>query len=218
MQNSDLKFPLFKLWLAHVFIITLSNYAVQIPVSIGTIHSTLGTFTYPFIFLLTDLTVRIYGQQQARKTVFLAMLPALFLSYVVGTVFEHGTFCGLGSLSSFSIFVFRISLASFAAYILGQLADIFVFQRLRALRAWWPAPATSSVFGNLLDTYAFFFVAFYHTTDAFMAEHWFALATFDYAAKLTASLLLFVPIYGMVLKLVMRLFADAELKLKSTQA
>lgn len=196
---NEFSFPLKKLWFAHVFIVVLSNYAVQIPITICGINTTLGTFTYPFIFLTTDLTVRIFGQHKARKIIFLAMLPALVLSYFIGTLFEHGAFQGLDNLHSISLFVLRITLASLVAYILGQLLDIFVFGKLRKLTLWWPAPICSSVFGNLLDTYAFFAVAFYGTTDAFMAEHWAELAAVDYLVKIIANLIIFVPVYGAVL-------------------
>ena len=36
------------------------------------------------------------------------------------------------------------ALASFAAYAVGQLLDIFVFDKLRRLKAWWVAPAAST--------------------------------------------------------------------------
>ncbi|MBO6257735.1 MAG: 7-cyano-7-deazaguanine/7-aminomethyl-7-deazaguanine transporter [Succinivibrio sp.] len=202
-----IKFPLKWLFLAHVLIITISNYAVQIPITIFGINSTLGTFTYPFIFLTTDLTVRIFGQSHARKIVFFALLPGLLLSYLIGTVFEHGQFQGIGALTIFSIFVFRISAASLAAYVIGQLSDILVFQKLRKMKTWWPAPAASSVLGNLLDTYTFFAVAFFETNDAFLAEHWIEIAFVDYLVKMSASVIIFVPIYGMVLSFISRLVA-----------
>ncbi len=201
----SLQQPLKKLFCLHVFIIVLSNYAVQIPVTICGIDSTWGTFTYPFIFLTTDLTVRIYGASTARRVIFTAMIPALFISYVVGTIFAHGDFQGLNALGAFSIFVFRISAASFAAYVMGQLADILVFARLRRLKQWWPAPAASAIAGNALDTYVFFAVAFYQTTDAYMAANWFSLGLVDYAVKISASLALFVPLYGILLNLLAKL-------------
>lgn len=196
---NDISFPLKKLWFFHIFVIVLSNYAVQIPLSLFGINTTVGTFTYPFIFLATDLTTRIYGQHRARRIVLFAMIPALILSYIVGTLFEQGQWQGLTALENFSVFVFRIALASFSAYVLGQLADILVFQRLRRLPKWWPAPTASGILGNLLDTYVFFAVAFMACPVPFMAEHWFELATFDYTVKLCANLLLFVPAYGAVL-------------------
>ncbi|MGN1280391.1 MAG: 7-cyano-7-deazaguanine/7-aminomethyl-7-deazaguanine transporter [Succinivibrio sp.] len=201
---NNFSFPLKKLWFAHIFILVLSNYAVQIPLTVFGIHTTLGTFTYPFIFLSTDLTVRIFGQNRARTIVFLATIPGLILSYIVGTVFEHGSFQGFSNLGTFSVFVFRITFASLCAYLVGQLADILIFQRLRELKQWWPAPTASSIFGNMLDTYTFFAIAFINTTDPFMSEHWFEIASVDYAVKILTNIILFLPIYGLVLSIIIR--------------
>ena len=199
----NLDFPLKRLWAAHIFFIVLSNYAVQLPVTVLGIETTWGTFTYPFLFLLTDLTVRLFGDRLARRIIFFAMMPALLLSYIFGAVFQQGDFQGLASLTTFSLFVFRIALASFVAYALGQLLDIFVFQRLRQLYQWWLAPAAASVFGNLLDTFIFYSVAFYQTTDAYMAENWVALAWVDYGVKILAGLVIFVPLYGIFLNYIL---------------
>lgn len=196
MQTS---LPLKRLFLLHIFIIVISNYTVQIPITVFGIETTIGTFTFPFVFVTTDLTVRLYGADFARRVIFFAMFPALVVSYVVGTIFEFGTFQGVAALGTFSIFVFRIAAASFGAYLLGQVTDILVFQRLRKLPYWWVAPAASSVFGNLLDTFAFYSIAFYKCVDPYMAENWVALGWVDYAVKLTVCLMLFVPIYGIFL-------------------
>lgn len=203
-MSNELSFPLKKLWFTHVFIIVLSNYAVQIPLTLFGFHTTWGTFTYPFIFLTTDLTVRIFGQKRARKIIFSATLPGLVLSYLVVCLFQNGVYCGMESLINFSIFSFRITFASLSAYLLGQLMDIFVFQKLREKKAWWVAPTMSSVFGNLIDTFVFFSLAFYASSNPFMAAHWFELSVFDYAAKIAANLSVFVPIYGIVLSVLSR--------------
>jgi len=121
---NNIFFPLQKLWFAHVVILVVSNYAVQLPVDLFGINTTVGTFTYPFVFLSTDLTVRIFGKDKARKIVFIATMPALVLSYFVGTLFEHGQFQGWANLTEFSYFVFRITLASLCAYLLGQISEI----------------------------------------------------------------------------------------------
>jgi uncharacterized PurR-regulated membrane protein YhhQ (DUF165 family) len=56
------------------------------------------------------------------------------------------------------------------------------------------------VVGSALDTALFFAVAFHRGSDAFMAEHWVAIALVDYAAKLVISLLAFVPLYRLLLE------------------
>jgi len=197
--------PLALLVLFHITIVIASNYLVQLPIMLLGFHSTWGAFSFPFIFLATDLTVRLIGKQAARRVITRAMLPALVASYIVGALFHEGQFNGWAVLGTFNGFVFRIALASFAAYVLGQLLDIVVFDRIRQKnRAWWLAPAAASVFGQALDTLAFFSIAFWRSSDAFMAAHWGEIAVVDYVIKLAVSLLLFVPAYGVMLAAIVR--------------
>jgi len=190
--------------LFHLIIIASSNYLVQLPFTLFGFHTTWGAFTFPFIFLATDLTVRIFGAPLARKIIFLVMLPSLAVSYVLSVLFLEGQFQGLAQLSEFNLFVARIAIASFMAYLLGQILDVHVFNRLRQMKQWWVAPTCSTLFGNALDTMAFFAIAFYQSPDAFMAEHWTEIALVDYSFKLIISLGLFVPIYGVLLNYLIR--------------
>ncbi|MBJ7536196.1 7-cyano-7-deazaguanine/7-aminomethyl-7-deazaguanine transporter [Marinomonas transparens] len=183
----------------HLLIIASSNYLVQIPFTIFGLHTTWGAFTFPFIFLATDLTVRIFGAPLARRIIFWVMIPSLIVSYVLSVIFYQGQFQGFESLGSLNWFVARIAIASLLAYLLGQVLDIQVFNRLRSLKTWWVAPAASTLLGNGLDTLAFFGIAFYQSPDAFMAEHWQEIALADYGFKLLISLGLFIPMYGVLL-------------------
>ena len=191
---------LFRLSLFHVTIIAASNYLVQLPFTLFGFHTTWGALSFPFIYLATDLTVRIFGAAMARRIILLVMLPALASSYVLSVLFFEAKYQGLAALSEFNLFVARIALASFMAYVLGQIMDVSVFNRLRQVKAWWIAPTCSTIFGNLVDTLVFFSLAFYRSPDAFMAEHWVEIAWVDYAVKLVFSLALFVPAYGLLLK------------------
>ncbi|MCW4151918.1 7-cyano-7-deazaguanine/7-aminomethyl-7-deazaguanine transporter [Halomonas sp. 18H] len=183
----------------HILVIAASNYLVQLPFSLFGWHTTWGAFSFPFIFLTTDLTVRLFGKEQARAIVLRVMFPALVISYVVSVMFPKGGFAGLGALSEWNLFVGRIALASFMAYVVGQLLDITVFDRLRRLRAWWVAPAMSTLLGNFADTFAFFSIAFHHSPDPFMAANWPEIAWVDYVIKLGISLVFFLPLYGVLL-------------------
>ncbi|CZF84927.1 Inner membrane protein YhhQ [Grimontia celer] len=183
----------------HLVIIASSNYLVQLPFTVFGFHTTWGAFTFPFIFLATDLTVRIFGAGLARRIIFAVMVPSLLISYVLSVLFYQGEYQGLGHLTEFNLFVARIAAASFMAYLLGQILDIHVFNRLRQTKQWWVAPSCSTLFGNAIDTLAFFAIAFYNSPDAFMAENWVEIALVDYAFKLVISLGLFVPMYGVLL-------------------
>ena len=188
----------------HILIIIASNYLVQLPITLFGWHTTWGAFSFPFIFLATDLTVRLIGKHAARVVIAWVMLPALLASYVVSVLFHEGAFGGLMALGEFNLFVFRIAVASFLAYAFGQLLDIQVFDRLRQMRQWWVAPTASTILGNLLDTFLFFSVAFWRSDDPFMAANWVEIVTVDYVIKLAISLILFVPLYGMLLSAIVR--------------
>ncbi|HBT4705130.1 7-cyano-7-deazaguanine/7-aminomethyl-7-deazaguanine transporter [Klebsiella quasipneumoniae] len=197
-------------WLSlfHLLVITSSNYLVQLPISIFGFHTTWGAFSFPFIFLATDLTVRIFGAPLARRIIFAVMVPALVISYTISALFYMGEWQGFAALGTFNLFVARIAIASFMAYALGQILDVHVFNRLRQSRHWWLAPTASTLFGNISDTVAFFFIAFWRSPDPFMAAHWGEIALVDYSFKVLISIIFFLPMYGVLLNMLLKRLAD----------
>lgn len=198
------------IWLSlfHVLVITSSNYLVQLPVSIFGFHTTWGAFSFPFIFLATDLTVRIFGAPLARRIILAVMIPSLFISYSVSALFYQGEWQGFAALHAVNLFVARIACASFMAYALGQVLDIHVFNRLRQLPQWWIAPAAAMFLGNISDTMAFFFIAFYKSTDLFMAQNWVEIALVDYSFKVLICMVFFLPAYGVLLNATLKRLAE----------
>jgi len=200
------------IWLSlfHIVIITSSNYLVQLPMSIFGFHTTWGAFTFPFIFLATDLTVRIFGAPLARRIILSVMVPALFISYVISTVTYQGEWQGFAALGSFNLFVARIAVASFMAYVLGQILDVHVFNRLRQRSAWWVAPAAAMFLGNISDTLSFVFIGFYKRSAAFMANNWVEIALVDYSFKVLIRMLFFLPMYGVLLNMLLKRIAARQ--------
>ena len=188
-------------WLSlfHLLVITSSNYLVQLPISIFGFHTTWGA---------TDLTVRIFGAPLARRIIFAVMVPALAISYGISALFYMGEWQGFAALGTFNLFVARIAVASFMAYALGQILDVHVFNRLRQSRRWWLAPTASTLFGNISDTVAFFFIAFWRSPDPFMAAHWGEIALVDYSFKVLISIIFFLPMYGVLLNMLLKRLAD----------
>lgn len=190
----------------HILIVASSNYLVQFPITVFGFKATWGAFTFPFIFLATDLTVRILGAKAGRKVIFYAMVPALFVSYIITVFFRDGEWLGGGALLTFNLFVARIAVASFLAYVVGQINDIFVFNKLRQHRAWWHAPVASAIFGNFMDTLTFFVIAFYKTSDTYLAQNIVEIGLVDYTFKIIVNSILFLPLYKVILdKLMARL-------------
>ena len=177
----------------HIFVIGISNYLVQFPIAVFGYEFTIATFTFPFIILATDLTVRLYKDKVARKIIIGAFIPAFFISLYFADL--------------------RIAIASVSAYALGQFLDIFVFSKLRKQtnsledlnlnKNWYIAPAISTFFAQIIDTYIFYGFAFYNSSDEFMREHWFPIATNDLLFKLLICYLAFLPFYGLILNLIL---------------
>ncbi len=170
------------IWLVlfHIVIIALSNYLVQFTGAFMGYTFTWGMFVFPAVILATDLTVRLSSQRNARIVVGLAYIPAILISAWMAD--------------------WRIGMASGTAYLVGQLLDIAVFQRIReGTKAWWPAPLISTLVANIIDTYTFFGVAFHSSADEFMAANWFEVATVDLCFKIVVSIVLFLPAYGALL-------------------
>lgn len=199
---------LYQLSFFHILIIASSNYLVQLPFTIFGFHTTWGAFTFPFIFLTTDLTIRVFGGALARRIIFVVMMPALLISYVLSVVFFKGDWVGFAALGDFNLFVARIALASFGAYLVGQLIDITVFSYLRKNRRWWVAPSAAAVVGNFIDTLVFFSIAFYQSDDPFMAANWLEIAIVDYFFKIAICAVFFLPLYGILLNYILKRMAS----------
>ena len=182
---------------AMVAVVVASNVLVQYPVDarLGEVALadvlTWGAFTYPVAFLVTDLTNRWLGPAPARRVVYAGFAVAVALSFALATP--------------------RIAVASGSAFLVAQLLDIGLFNRLRRA-AWWQAPFVASAIGSILDTALFFSVAFgplgrpFGADDAFALEYaplfgafatelprWASWALGDLAVKLTAALVLLAP-------------------------
>ena len=189
MSSMDLNRKLITyLVLGHCFIIAISNYLVQFPINIFGLDYTIGTFTFPIIVLATDLTVRLSNASNARKVIGFAFVPAFIISYIFAD--------------------FRIAIASVLAYSIGQLLDVFVFSKVRdrvgddglnLSSYWYLAPVVSTFFAQLIDTYLFYGVAFYNSTDDFMRDNWDLIAFNDFILKLVVCYLAFLPIYVLIL-------------------
>ena len=132
--------------LAMAAIVVASNILVQYPLG-G--YLTWGALTYPFAFLVTDLTNRLQGAAAARRVVLAGFAVGLVCSFV-GTQIM-GEFGPLVTL--------RVALASGLAFLCAQLLDVAVFNRLRA-GVWWKAPFVSTLASSTLDTALFFPIAF----------------------------------------------------------
>jgi uncharacterized PurR-regulated membrane protein YhhQ (DUF165 family) len=120
-----------------IIIVASSNYLVLFPINDWL---TWGAFPYPAAFLITEITNKFYGPKTAKQVVFSGFIFAAFLSIWLATP--------------------NIALASCSAFLLSQLLDIYIFNRLRN-KAWWYSPFFASTLSSVIDTLIFWNIAFY---------------------------------------------------------
>ena len=157
-------------------IVLASNFLVQFPVKYYGLQDilTYGAFSYPVAFLITDLANRSYGKTAAKKIV--------YIGFSIGVSFT------LLFSTNFADFIsIRIAIGSGTAFIVAQLLDVQIFDKLRNKR-WFIAPLGSSVIGSTIDTFLFFSIAFYAT-----GIPWISLSFGDLAVKLAVALLMLLP-------------------------
>lgn len=132
--------------IAMATLVVLSNILVQVPIGQWL---TWGAFTYPFTFLVTEIVNRLHGPQAARRVVYVGFAVGVICS-LIGTriIGEFGPLVTL-----------RIAVGSGIAFLIAQLLDVAVFDRLRRLD-WWKAPFAASTVASSLDTVLFFTIAF----------------------------------------------------------
>jgi len=157
-------------------VVLSSNYLVQFPIRYYQLEKllTYGALSYPIAFLITDLANRSYGKKVARKIVYVG-----FILGITFTLFFSTNFTDLISV--------RIAIGSGAAFMVAQLIDVQIFDKLRK-KKWFIAPLTSSLIGSTIDTFLFFSIAFYAT-----GVPWVTLSLGDLVIKVFVALLMLIP-------------------------
>ena len=186
--------------IAMTLVVVASNILVQYPVGQWL---TWGAFSYPIAFLVSDIINRLEGPVAARRVVYVGFAVGLICSLIGAQIMtEFGPLVTL-----------RVAIGSASAFLIGQLLDIAVFDRLRRNVAWWKAPFVSTFFGSSIDTAIFFSLAFSGTmiwlepgNDVSWAAGpvpllglgpevplWVSLAVADWLVKVAVDLMALLP-------------------------
>ena len=157
-------------------IVLASNYLVQFPINYYGLNEllTYGAFSYPIAFLITDLANRSFGKVIASKIVYFGFTLGIGFTILFSTDFAD-------------YISVRIALGSGVAFLLAQLLDVQIFDKLRK-KKWFIAPLTSSMIGSTVDTFLFFSISFYAT-----GIPWFKLSLGDLTVKIFVALIMLIP-------------------------
>tara|TARA_B100000902_G_C26745269_1_gene638137 strand:- start:34 stop:555 length:522 start_codon:yes stop_codon:yes gene_type:complete len=157
-------------------VVLFSNYLVQFPIKYYGLEKilTYGAFSYPIAFLITDLANRSYGKFVARKIVYIGFILGISFTLLFSTNFAD-------------LISVRIAIGSGTAFLVAQLLDVQIFDKLRQ-KKWFVAPLTSSFVGSAVDTFLFFSISFYAT-----GIPWLTLSLGDLAVKIFVAVIMLIP-------------------------
>ncbi len=157
-------------------VVLVSNYLVQFPIKHYGLEEilTYGAFSYPIAFLITDLANRSFGKIVARKIVYIGFAIGISFTLLFSTNFTD-------------LISIRIAIGSGTAFLVAQLLDVQIFDKLRK-KEWFVAPLTSSLIGSTIDTFIFFSISFYGT-----GIPWITLSLGDLSVKIFVALMMLIP-------------------------
>ena len=157
-------------------VVFASNYLVQFPIQYYGLEEilTYGAFSYPIAFLITDLANRSFGKIVARKIVYIGFAIGISFTLLFSTNFTD-------------LISIRIAIGSGVAFLIAQLLDVQIFDKLRK-KEWFIAPLTSSMIGSAVDTFIFFSISFYGT-----GIPWITLSLGDLSVKIFVALVMLIP-------------------------
>ena len=157
-------------------VVLASNYLVQFPIKYYGLEEilTYGAFSYPIAFLITDLANRSFGKIVARKIVYIGFAIGISFTLLFSTNFTD-------------LISIRIAIGSGTAFLVAQLLDVQIFDKLRK-KEWFVAPLTSSLIGSIIDTFIFFSISFYGT-----GIPWITLSLGDLSVKIFVALMMLIP-------------------------
>ena len=192
--------------IAMAAVVVASNVLVQFLLLDGLL--TWGAFTYPIAFLVTDIMNKAYGPDAARRVIFAGFVTGIVCSLIGTQIMLQGD--GF----TYAAVALRVAIGSATAFLIAQLVDVAIFDRLRDGK-WWVAPLASSVIGSALDTALFFSIAFSQSISIFGeaadaeiswawdaapfllvgsdAPLWVTLAVADWGVKLAVALVALLP-------------------------
>jgi len=173
---------------------------------------TAGVVIWPVVFITSDLINEYFGKPGVKRISYLA---AVFIAYSFLVIFlamrlppaqwwlDANNKDSAGNFFDMN-FAFnkilgqgqRIIVASLAAFLIGQLVDVFVFQKLRKLtgsKMLWLRATGSTLVSQFIDSFVVLYLAF---SGIFSNQQIVAIGITNYIYKFSVAILLTPLIYA----------------------
>ena len=191
----------------------------------GSLSFTAGTLLWPVVFVMTDLINEFYGRRGVRLV---SLLTAVLIVYGFAFAFAAIALAPAGwwveaarpqgvadyQLAFAAVFgqgLWTIA-GSLVAFVIGQLIDITVFQKIRRVtgeRMVWLRATGSTAVSQLVDSFVVLYIAFVLGPQQWPTSLFLAVGTVNYAYKMLAAFAM-IPLLYLVRHLMTRYLGEAR--------
>ena len=172
--------------------------AVKVISIFGLFYFDAGTVTFPFAYMLGDVLTEVWGYRTAKRVIFLTFFCNLLMVICtqIGVWLPSPDYLDLSAQSYNHVFNFvpRIVLASLTGFLLGELSNAWVMEKIKTKmggRKLWVRTIGSSLVGFLLDTIPFVLIAF---VGVLSAEDLLKMIILQYFLKIGIEMLFGTPL------------------------
>lgn len=130
-----------------------------------------GTILFPISYIFADILTEVYGYERSRRAIwcgFSGMALMALTIFLVGIIPPDPLWNGQEAYQGLLMTAPRIVLASIVAYFCGEFVNSYVLSRMKVImqgKHLWARAITSTLFGELLDSAIFVYLAFWGVWD-----------------------------------------------------
>ncbi|MBM4214214.1 MAG: queuosine precursor transporter [Gammaproteobacteria bacterium] len=191
----------------------------------GTLNFTAGVLVWPIVFVMTDVINEYYGVKGVRLISWVAVgfiAYAFMVAYVsiglapAGFWVEANRDLGVPDIQHAYAQVFGQGLwtiiGSIGAFLIGQLVDITVFRRIRAVtgeKLIWLRATGSTAVSQLIDSFVVLYIAFVLGPQHWPIPQFLAVGMVNYSYKMLAAIAM-IPLLYLARRMIKSYLGDAE--------
>jgi queuosine precursor transporter len=167
VTEKSLKKIIFALSLYLTSLFAANTLGLKIMPFIFGLHMSVGVFSFPIVFIMTDVIGETYGKKVAKFFVLAGLIStALFIVYSLLSLAMPWSADGLWAKEGYNL-IFgistRIAIASLFAFLIAEYQDVlsfFFFRERMGQKNFWLRSLLSNIWSQFFDSVIFMLIAF----------------------------------------------------------
>ena len=168
LSDINKKFPTFLTFLLMLYttILMVSILIVYKVVKVGVAVFSVGTFIFPFLYIISDIIAEVYGFKTAKKLVIISFICELGFAFVLYLLAQISSNCIINNSACYHAIIDplpRIALTNATATIVGSFINVYLISKWKLMtkgKYFWLRSICSSLIGEAIFTVIAFSVYF----------------------------------------------------------